>query len=164
MIQILKQLAPALVLGALLSVPAICQPEHPLNNQASPVTVSLSTDTKSVSPSQKIKVTILVQMQPDWHIYYKDHGQTGLPTQVIWNLPSGFVAGPLQWQPPETFVESGIKTFGYKNTTRISADIVAPSQLQRGQKCRIAATVKWLACKHSCIPGVASIALTLPIR
>ncbi len=156
----LKQFAPAIVFGALLSMPAIGEPERPL----SPVTVTLSSNAKSISPGQKIKMTVLLQMQPDWHIYYKDPGQTGLPTQVLWKLPPGFVAGPLQWQPHETFVDSGIKTYGYKNKTTMTADIVAPKQLQRGQTCRIAATVKWLACKHSCIPGDASVAVSLLVQ
>jgi len=142
----------------------ISKPELPLNTSVAPVKVALATGAKTVSAGQKINVMVLMEIQPGWHIYYKDPGDTGLPTQVLWELPEGFTAEPLQWQPYQRFVESGIKTKGYENKTAISAAIIAPAQLRPGQSARIKATVKWLACKHSCVPGSAVVMLSLPVR
>lgn len=153
-----------LVVGLLLCQPAAyCQSQSQAQSFKSPVVAKLGSLPKAISPGQKFKVNLQLDMQPGWHIYYKNPGDTGMPTQILWDLPEGFVARPLEWQKPETFVESGITTYGYKNRTTISAVIMPSKQLRATQKYRIAATVKWLACKNSCIPGSASLAVSLPV-
>ena len=56
---------------------------------------------------------LLLSMDPDWHVYWKNPGDSGLPTTVDWDLPPGFTAGPLQWPVPERFESDGLVTYGY---------------------------------------------------
>lgn len=129
-----------------------------------PVTVQLSTLQKTVHPGEKVKVSVTFSLQPDWHIYYKNPGESGMPTQVTWQLPKGFAAEPLQWQAPEKFVDAGITTYGYKNKAILTATLTSPRSAQAGTNAHIEASVKWLACKNSCVPGSTNVSLSLPIR
>ena len=45
--------------------------------------------------------TVLVGLQlthpPHWHTYWKNSGDSGLPTELQWTLPPGVMAGDIAW-------------------------------------------------------------------
>ncbi len=130
----------------------------------SPIKASLSSDSQVIFPGKPFKLFVTFDMQPGWHIYYKDPGQSGMPTQVDLTLPKGFTAQALSWPPAETFKEDGIVTYGYSKKARLST-MVTPSKLLRsGDSVKIKADTKWLACKHSCVPGNSAISLDLKVQ
>lgn len=84
-----------------------------------------------------------------------------MPTRISWSLPPGFQVGPLLWQKPEKFVDSGITTYGYKDHTVIAALVTPPPSLKAGQSLDFKAKVKWLVCRELCIPGNAELSANL---
>lgn len=114
-------------------------------------------------PGKTIKIGVVFDLKPDWHIYYKDAGEAGMPTQVNWKLPEGFKTGELLWQKPNKFVDSGIVTYGYSKSTLIASELEVPSNLKQGDKVDISASLKWLSCKEICLPGGSEVKLSLPV-
>lgn len=114
-------------------------------------------------PGSKVKVGVIFDMAPGWHIYYKEAGDAGMPTSVVWKLPSGFKAGPLLWQKPHLFEESDIVTYGYGDTTLIASELTVPDTVKPGEMVEIKADLKWLSCKDVCIPGATEVKLGLPV-
>jgi len=131
--------------------------------QPSDVTAQLIADTKAIVPGRPFKLGVRLSMQPGWHTYYKDPGDAGIPTKIIWKLPVGFQMGILYWQKPTKFDDAGITTYGYMNSTLISTEIVPPSQLDSAKGLNFSAQIKWLSCKDICVPGQGEAKLTLPI-
>ncbi len=131
---------------------------------ASPIKASLSSDTPKVIPGKPFTLFVVFDMEPGWHIYYKDPGQSGMPTQVDLTLPKGFAAQALSWPPPETFKEVGIVTYGYAKKLRLSTMVTPSKDLKPGESIKIKAATSWLACKHSCVPGTSSISLDLKVQ
>ncbi len=41
--------------------------------------------------------------QPKWHSYWKNPGDSGLPTRLSWTLPTGVMAGDIAWPKPQKF-------------------------------------------------------------
>ena len=41
--------------------------------------------------------------QPEWHTYWKNSGDSGLPTQLAWTLPKGVSAGEIAWPVPRKY-------------------------------------------------------------
>lgn len=102
-------------------------------------------------------------MHPGWHTYYKEPGDAGIPTKIIWHLPDGFRKGILYWEKPTRFDEGGITTFGYLNKTIITTEIIPPNELSSRDGVSFSAQVKWLSCKDICVPGQAEVTLKLPV-
>ena len=46
-------------------------------------------------------VGLRLRMEPQWHTYWKNPGDSGLPTKIEWVLPEGWKAGPIQWPYPQ---------------------------------------------------------------
>lgn len=126
-----------------------------------PVKASLTTAIKEIRPGEVFTLSVNLKMQPGWHTYYKDPGESGLATTIDWKLPDDFSAGPIEWEKPTKFVEAGVTTFGYKDKTTLRTKITAPAKLKDGETYSFSAKVKWLACKEICLPGKEKLELSV---
>src|SRR6266446_3801603 len=125
------------------------------------VHATLLTDTATVQAGQKFHIGVLYKIEPEWHIYWKYAGDSGIPTEIEWHLPPGFQAGPLQWPLPSRDKEPGdLEVFAYGSEVLLYAEVTAPASLPAGP-IAIKADSKWLVCKSSCVPGDANLSLEL---
>ena len=129
----------------------------------SPVEARLAAEQLSVQPGKPISVALILSMKPGWHVYWKNPGDSGLPTTLDWTLPPGFSAGPLQWPVPQRFVLEGLVTYGYSGRVMLMTEITPPARLQAGTILKLRAQAGWLACRVECIPGKASLEASLPV-
>jgi len=128
------------------------------------VSARLLASTSAVVPGREFLLGVHLTIEKGWHVYWKNPGEAGLPTQVQWQLPEGFKAGPLRWPVPIRFTMPGdITSFGYQGTVLLTAEVATPKDLKEGEKADLAAKVSWLACKDRCVLGEADLRLTLPV-
>jgi thiol:disulfide interchange protein len=131
---------------------------------ADPVKSSLLHEETSIQPGRPFFVAIELKIEDDWHLYWKNPGKAGMPPSVTWNLPEGFVAGPLIWPTPEQLGSEKEAKFGYTGTLTLLAQIIPPKSYTEKQA-KITADVKWVVCSDSsCLPGDTQIALHLPVK
>jgi thiol:disulfide interchange protein len=133
-----------------------------VSNEQPYVTAKLIADTTAIQPGKPFKLGVELSMKSGWHTYYKESGDAGLPSKIIWHLPAGFTAGPILWEKPSKFDDSGIVTYGYKDKTLLGATITPPATIASGTV-DIKADVKWLSCAEICVPGGTSVTLSLPV-
>ena len=124
---------------------------------------TLKSAVKEIVPGKPFKMILLLTMQPGWHTYYKEPGDAGMPTKINWLLPDQFRASEIVWPEPEKFNDAGIITYGYENQAELTTTIYPPANLSESKNVTIKADVKWLVCKDLCVPGQASLTITLPV-
>ncbi len=100
----------------------------------------------------ELRIGVLLRMDPGWHVYAANPGDTGLPTEVVYRVEGG-MASPLAWPRPATFRESDgmFVTRGYEDAVFLPALVQwtgAPAS-----EPSVHATVSFLACNGECIPG-----------
>jgi DsbC/DsbD-like thiol-disulfide interchange protein len=127
------------------------------------VKASLVAESDAVRPGQPLTVGIRLEMEKDWHTYWRNPGDSGLPTRVKWELPAGFSAGDILWPYPEPFRSGPLVSYGYEHEVLLPVEIRVPAALTDAEV-RIAARVDWLECLEACLPGRANVSLTLPVR
>jgi len=123
--------------------------------------VSLVTDTESIKPNQSFKVGVHFVLEEGWHIYYKNPGDVGLPTEAQLSLPSGLSAGELEYPAPKKIVLDDMTSFGYEDEVLLASQISSSQAFKLSGKSNISAKVSWALCKDECIPGSAD--LKIPI-
>jgi thiol:disulfide interchange protein len=127
------------------------------------VSASLLADTTAVVPGKPFTAGLVLKMQPGWHTYSRDPGDSGLPTTIQWDLPPGFQAGEIQWPAPRKKVEAdGSKTNVYEGEVLLAVEITPPAHIA-AESVTLRGKAAWLACKESCVPGSAELSLTLPV-
>ncbi len=125
---------------------------------------SLISEKRAVTLGESFDVGILLKMEPDWHTYWENPGDSGLPTSVEWKLPKGFTAGPIRWPKPKAITLGRLTSYGYEDEVLLLVHVQAPLQgYDHGQAVRLEGEVSWLECKDVCIPGSAIVFTTLRI-
>jgi thiol:disulfide interchange protein/DsbC/DsbD-like thiol-disulfide interchange protein len=125
--------------------------------------IKLLANVKSVKPGGEFLVGVLMTMDEGWHTYWKNPGEAGLATEINWSLPRGFSAGDIRWPLPHKYNESGeVLTYGYEKENMLIVPIKTLSSISQS-KITLKADVSWLECEKICVPGSASVELTLPV-
>ncbi|MCX7670685.1 MAG: protein-disulfide reductase DsbD family protein, partial [Anaerolineae bacterium] len=58
---------------------------------------------EGVAPGKPLWLGLAIDHAPHWHTYWKNPGDSGLPTTLEWSLPPGFVAGDIEWPTPVSY-------------------------------------------------------------
>jgi DsbC/DsbD-like thiol-disulfide interchange protein len=165
----LSRVRSAVVVSALAAsaAPALATPASEAVTTSSPparhVEATLLAASDAVVPGRPLAVAIRLRMAPGWHTYWRNPGDSGLPTRARWTLPEGFSAGELQWPVPERFPTGPIVSYGYAGEVVLPVEIRVPAALAGPEAC-LAVRVDWLECQEACIPGRSELTLTLPVR
>ncbi len=158
---IVRHLTRALTLA--LCVPAFALTSARAQNAADLVKVELLAEPAAIVPGEPFTVGIKLSMKQHWHTYWRNPGDSGEPTQVTWKLPQGFVAGDLQWPAPSLIRVGPAAGFGYEGEAMLLARVTPPRDLTSGTSVNLAADVGYVVCEKICIPGEASVSLSLPV-
>src|SRR5713101_6832645 len=126
------------------------------------VHAELVADTKAIVPGKSFTVGLLLRMAPGWHTYWKFSGDAGLPTEIKWNLPTGWKVSEIQWPIPVKTNDPGdIQTYGYQDEILLMQEITPPAKIDISPV-KLSAEANWLVCEKICIPGGANLELELP--
>lgn len=128
------------------------------------VEVELVAAANAVVPGQPLDVALRIKHDPHWHTYWINPGDSGLATQLTWQLLAGWSAGPIEWPAPERLPVGPLMNFGYEDELLLPVRLTPPASLTAGDMAFIAARADWLMCKDVCIPGSAELKLQLPIK
>ena len=121
------------------------------------VRASIITESEAITPGGSLLAGIRLQMEDGWYVYWKNPGDSGIPTSVSWDLPEGFKAGDLMWPWPGSFYTDSFISYGYKEEVVLFTELTAPADAGTGSDVTLSASVTWLVCMDICIPGSAEL-------
>lgn len=122
---------------------------------------------EGVAPGKPVWIGVQLAHQPEWHTYWKNSGDSGLPTQLEWTLPAGVLAGDIQWPVPVKIPIGTLANYGYEGTVLLPVPLeIAPDfkPSLMAQELDVRLKANWLVCRKECIPEEGEFAIKLPIR
>jgi thiol:disulfide interchange protein len=126
--------------------------------------VELISEQSSIQPGSPLHVGLHFQLEPGWHIYWKNPGDSGQPPRVQWDLPAGLSAGPIEWSVPKRLPVGPLLDYGYENEVLLPIPLRAEQSLAPASAVELKANLRVLVCRETCIPGKAALELSLPVR
>ena len=118
-------------------------------------------------PGRTVWVGLQIRHKPEWHTYWKNPGDSGLPTQLQWTLPAGVSAGEIRWPLPEKFRIGTLANYGYEGTVLLPVQLTIGPEFKPGllsDSIDVQLNAAWLVCKTECIPEEGRFALKIPGR
>jgi thiol:disulfide interchange protein DsbD len=166
----LLRVVPAAALAILLALPAAVFAQGGPKSVVSTERVRaelMAHAPEGVAPGKSVWVGLQVAHQPEWHTYWKNSGDSGLPTQLQWTLPKGVTAGEIAWPVPKKIPIGNLANYGYEGTVLLPVPLTIspdfkPSVL--GGDIEVKLKASWLVCKKECIPEEGDFAIKLPAR
>ncbi len=118
---------------------------------------------QGVQTGQPVWVGLKIAHKPEWHTYWKNSGDSGLPTTLEWKLPVGVSAGDIAWPAPKKIPIGNLANYGYENTVVLPVALTLPTGFS-GDKLVVELQANWLVCKQECIPEEGTFTLSIPTR
>ncbi len=120
-----------------------------------------------VAAGRTVWVGLRLQHQPHWHTYWKNPGDSGLPTQLQWTLPPGVLAGDIAWPVPQKIPVGDLANYGYEGDVLLPVALTITPEFKPplfGGALEVKLQAAWLVCKTECIPEDGSFALEVPLQ
>jgi len=144
----------ALAPGALVSAPVVTPESR---------TALLVHAPQGVAPGQPLWLGLQIEHAPGWHSYWKNPGDSGLPTEFEWQLPGHVVPGAIAWPTPRKFPLGELANYGYGGTVLLPIPLeVRPGFAAAALELEVLAT--WLICRQECIPQEARFQVRIPAQ
>ena len=115
---------------------------------------------EGATPGKPLWLGLQLQHAKDWHTYWKNPGDSGLPTRLEWHLPPDVTAGDISWPTPQKFPLGPLANFGYDGTVLLPVRITLPASWN-GQALSVGLNASWLVCRTECIPEEGQFRITV---
>ena len=120
---------------------------------------------KGVQAGQTFWLGLKLSHQPHWHTYWKNPGDSGLPTELSWVLPKNLQTKDILWPTPRKLYVSNLTNYGYEGEVLLVTPVIVSQGTQfLGSNLEIKLHANWLVCKDECVPQEGEFLLSLPIK
>jgi len=117
-----------------------------------------------VQAGQTLWVGLQLQHQPEWHTYWRNPGDSGLPTQLEWHLPAGVQASPIAWPLPSKLRAGSLTNYGFDKTVLLAVPLSVSHAFKANTHLDIQLHANWLVCRLECIPQEGDFQIRIPTQ
>ena len=150
-----------LAIASLLSSAALAWERGPVERDH--IIAELVAEHTSVQPGGTVEIGLRLVPDPHWHTYWKNPGDSGLPTRLNWTLPEGASVSDIAWPYPEALAMGHLINYGYEGEHLLPVTLTVPDHAAAGDELTLRVAADWLVCEEVCIPGDAQLELVLPV-
>ena len=111
----------------------------------------------SQSEDKKNLIGIKMDMQKNWHTYWKNPGDSGGPIKVEWRTNNNIEIGDIKWPSPQLIPYEPLMTYGYKDFVIFPFEFIKIDDLNAD----IEIAIDFLICDDICVPEKALIQTVL---
>ena len=145
----------------LLAAVGTCAAAQPVTTAH--VSAELVAERTAVQPGQPIRIGLRLVHQPHWHTYWRNPGDSGLPTSLNWTLPAGSQVDEIEWPTPQRLWIGPLVNHGYEGELLLPQIYMPPADARAGSTLTLKAEASWLVCREVCIPETVKLQLQLPV-
>ncbi|MEO7993905.1 MAG: protein-disulfide reductase DsbD domain-containing protein, partial [bacterium] len=154
----LRTLCLAIGITLACALPAMAAP---VSNEH--VTASLLAEPSAIAAGQPFTVGVVFDLEPHWHLYWLNPGDSGLQPDLNWALPDGFTATEPDYPAPVRIDIEGLTSYGHEGRMVLLTTITPPATLTVGSTATFKLAADYLVCSEVCIPGTVNLELSLPV-
>jgi thiol:disulfide interchange protein DsbD len=147
----------SVLLGLLVHLtPALAAPV-----QTPHVTAELVSEHEAFPLEGEAWLALRLKMIPKWHTYWRNAGDSGLPTTIEWKDTGGLEISSFYWPVPQRFPVGPLTNYGYEGEVLLLLQVKPRKPFEEGRKVRLEALAKWLVCEETCIPERGELSIEL---
>ncbi|MGC2161360.1 MAG: thioredoxin family protein [Silvibacterium sp.] len=124
------------------------------------LSVQLVVPPAQIYPGQNFTAGLYFKLDPGWHVYWINAGDSGEPPAMHWALPVGITADAMQYPAPQRLPLGPLMDFGYENEVLFPIPMHVGSDFKpTASTVSLGGKVDWLVCSNVCLPGKATLSV-----
>jgi thiol:disulfide interchange protein len=123
------------------------------------VSIRLLPEKTDVAGGETITVGIEQTIDPHWHTYWINPGDSGTAARIQWT-GADVSAAPITWPAPKKLTMGPLTNFGYEEKVILLQDLTMPEKLS-GSAQVVRANIDILVCNEICIPESHAVSFTI---
>jgi len=129
----------------------------PLDTGNTAITLVSSHD--SVAAGDSFTVALRMEFEGNWYTYWRNAGDSGEGVNIVWDLPEGITAGPIQWPVPKVKTVGPIVSYAMGKDVWLPVEFTVDETADISQPFTLKAHAYYLVCDDICIPedGILSL-------
>ena len=112
------------------------------------VAIDVLVEKPAATPGDIIWIALRERIEPGWHTYWTNPGDSGETTTVSWKLPPGFETGPVQFPLPSAIPVGPLVNYVYSGEVLLLSRLTVPKDAKPGQAV-LKVSAEWLVCKDN---------------
>src|SRR6516162_8056727 len=138
-------MSPTRLIAALLLLLAAGLPVRAVSSSADAqhLHVQLVVPEPALVRGESAPAGLYFKLEPGWHVYWKNAGDSGEPPRIKWTLPDGVTAGPMQFPAPTRLPLGPLMDFGYEDEVLFPFEVKVAPDTKSGPA-TLHAKVDWL--------------------
>ncbi|NNL88769.1 MAG: hypothetical protein HKP25_06835 [Marinicaulis sp.] len=126
-------------------------------------TTTLLSEKSGIEPGGTTWLAFHQNVRDNWHVFWKNPGDAGLPLALEWELPPGFEPGEVVFPAPEFIPVGPLASYAHEGEPVFLAPLTAPEEAIVGETIDIKVKALWQACEEICVPEDAAFSISLPV-
>lgn len=129
-----------------------------------PITIEMVKEHETIQKGTPFSLLLHFKIDDQWHTYWKNPGDLGMPISINWDLPEGFKVNEIHWPTPDRLSSDSIVGIGYEKELFLLVNLTAPENVEN-PTANVKAQITWLACSNDmCLPGKSDASIDLLIK
>jgi len=125
--------------------------------------ISLVSGQDSIVPGESFTVALRMNFDGNWYTYWRNAGDSGEPVNIVWDLPEGVTAGPIQWPAPTLKSVGPIVSYAMAGDVWLPVEISVDETVNPSQPITLRAHAYFLVCDDICIPEDGALSVPLSV-
>ena len=162
--QILQMMCAVMISALLMVSRADASESAPVDSGK--VVAQLVSSQSRARAGETIDIAVRTVIDPGWHTYWRNTGDSGESVQIEWQVLAGSDAvsfGEITWPLPSTIATGPIINYGFDGIPYFPVTLTLPTEAQDGEIIEIGASVFYLVCNDVCIPEQAELSMQISI-
>jgi thiol:disulfide interchange protein/DsbC/DsbD-like thiol-disulfide interchange protein len=154
-----------LLVVALLLAPSAAAAQDGRVQRTERIAAELTALSQWAAPGSTAIVAVRQDIEPGWHTYWRNPGDSGGPTTLTWTLPENVGAGDIVWPLPERQRLKSLMNYGYSGEVYLPVPIRIPADARPGTTLPLRVRALFFVCSDEmCVPEELTLSLNLPVR
>ncbi len=150
---------------ALMCAPSLAAAQDGRLQRTERIAAELVVMSQWAAPGSTAIVAVRQDIEPGWHTYWRNPGDSGGATTLNWTLPEGVAAGDIVWPLPERQRLAGLMNYGYSGEVYLPVPVEIPATARPGTTLPLTVRALFLVCSaEMCVPDELTLSLDLPVR
>lgn len=150
-----------LLAGVFMTAPVAAAATNEIRTERT--TTTITPEKQGFAPGEVLRFAIRQEVAPDWHVFWVNPGDAGLPLALDWSLPDGFTVGDIVHPVPEKIPVGPLASFAHEGAPVFVVSVEAPPDLPVGGAVDVAIDAQWQVCATVCILESGAFSLSLPV-